>query len=242
MRRLRDHRTADPATQIREPVRTSVHSVTSSARVRRKDWDSLSLQRPSWGRHLLELVIRTVRRHRSASISPLKISSFGRTLNVRRTGGHHEHSLDDHHRVRGRHDRKIASLWTERAFGVYPDDLARNCGCLRCHLPGPGHRVVSGWGRRWFHWRNRWRNHSPRGVGHARTSYRLSPMDRRSLVRNLVTETSLVLLSQKVAADGEQNHLFGRIHTSAMGRLVWVCRDQTMMKRGFRPMWRGSRA
>jgi putative tryptophan/tyrosine transport system substrate-binding protein len=52
----------------------------------------------------------------------------------------------------------------------------------------------------------------------------------------------LILLSQKVAADGEQNHLFGRIHTSAMGRLVWVCRDQTMMKRGFRPMWRGSRA
>src|SRR5262249_30512259 len=56
------------------------------------------------------------------------------------------------------------------------------------------------------------------------------------------SKIALVLLSQKVAADGEQNHLFGRIHTSAMGRLVWVCRDQTMMKRGFRPMWRGSRA
>jgi hypothetical protein len=27
----------------------------------------------------------------------------------------------------------------------------------------------------------------------------------------------LVLLSQKVAADGDGNHLFGRIHTSAMG-------------------------
>jgi hypothetical protein len=27
----------------------------------------------------------------------------------------------------------------------------------------------------------------------------------------------LVLLSQKVAANGEQNHLFGKIHTSAMG-------------------------
>ena len=29
--------------------------------------------------------------------------------------------------------------------------------------------------------------------------------------------SSLVLLSQKVAANGEQNHLFGKIHTSAMG-------------------------
>jgi hypothetical protein len=27
----------------------------------------------------------------------------------------------------------------------------------------------------------------------------------------------LVLLSQKVAADGEKNHLFGKTHTSAMG-------------------------
>jgi len=46
----------------------------------------------------------------------------------------------------------------------------------------------------------------------------------------------LVLLSQKVAADREENHLFGKIHTSAVGRLEWVCRDQTMVKRGFRPM------
>src|SRR5689334_17040486 len=52
----------------------------------------------------------------------------------------------------------------------------------------------------------------------------------------------LVLLSQKVAADGEENHLFGKIHTSAVGRLEWVCRDQTMVKRGFRPIWRGSLA
>src|ERR1700675_3313012 len=37
----------------------------------------------------------------------------------------------------------------------------------------------------------------------------------------------LVLLSQKVAADGDENHLFGRIHTSAMGRLEWVCQDRT---------------
>ena len=39
--------------------------------------------------------------------------------------------------------------------------------------------------------------------------------------------TGLVLLSQKVAADGDENHLFGRIHTSAMGRLEWVCQDRT---------------
>jgi len=29
--------------------------------------------------------------------------------------------------------------------------------------------------------------------------------------------TPLILLSQKVAADGEENHLFGKTHTSAMG-------------------------
>ena len=40
-------------------------------------------------------------------------------------------------------------------------------------------------------------------------------------------EEVLVLLSQKVAADGDENHLFGRIHTSAMGRLEWVCQDRT---------------
>ena len=54
-----------------------------------------------------------------------------------------------------------------------------------------------------------------------------------------IAQTGLVLLSQKVAADGEENHLFGKIHTSAMGRLEWVCRDQTMVKRDFRPMLRG---
>src|SRR5262245_16068898 len=30
-------------------------------------------------------------------------------------------------------------------------------------------------------------------------------------------EYALILLSQKVAADGEENHLFGKTHTSAMG-------------------------
>src|SRR5437660_2198311 len=54
--------------------------------------------------------------------------------------------------------------------------------------------------------------------------------------------STVVLLSQKVAADGEENHLFGKIHTSAVGRLEWIYRDQAMATRGFRPMWRGSRA
>jgi hypothetical protein len=49
----------------------------------------------------------------------------------------------------------------------------------------------------------------------------------------------LVLLSQKVAADGEENHLFGKIHGSAMGRLKWICQDRTMVTRGFWPMSRG---
>jgi hypothetical protein len=36
-------------------------------------------------------------------------------------------------------------------------------------------------------------------------------------VQGWFRRTRLVLLSQKVAANGEQNHLFGKIHTSAMG-------------------------
>jgi hypothetical protein len=46
----------------------------------------------------------------------------------------------------------------------------------------------------------------------------------------------LILLSQKVAADGEENHLFGKIHGSAVGGWEWVCQDQTMLKRGFQLM------
>ena len=52
----------------------------------------------------------------------------------------------------------------------------------------------------------------------------------------------LVLLSQKVAAKGEANHLFGKIHGSAMGRLKWICQDRTMVTRGFWPMSRGMAA
>jgi hypothetical protein len=52
----------------------------------------------------------------------------------------------------------------------------------------------------------------------------------------------LVLLSQKVATNDEENHLFGKIHTSAMGVLKWICQDRMTVKHDFRFMWRGSRA
>jgi hypothetical protein len=52
--------------------------------------------------------------------------------------------------------------------------------------------------------------------------------------------TELLLLSQKVA--GKENHLFGKIHTSALGGWKWVCQDRMTVKRDFRPMWKGSRA
>src|SRR5262245_47537421 len=52
----------------------------------------------------------------------------------------------------------------------------------------------------------------------------------------------LFLLSQKVAANDEENHLFGKIHTSAMGVLKWICQDRMTVKHDFRFMWRGSRA
>jgi hypothetical protein len=37
------------------------------------------------------------------------------------------------------------------------------------------------------------------------------------IARLIPSWEGLILLSQKVAANGEQNHLFGKIHTSAMG-------------------------
>jgi hypothetical protein len=49
----------------------------------------------------------------------------------------------------------------------------RSCRSLGRHLPRPSYRVVSGWRRRRFHWCKRWRDHSPGGVGDARTSHRL---------------------------------------------------------------------
>ena len=52
----------------------------------------------------------------------------------------------------------------------------------------------------------------------------------------------VVLLSQKVATNDEENHLFGKIHTSAMGVLKWICQDRMTVKHDFRFMWRGSRA
>ena len=48
----------------------------------------------------------------------------------------------------------------------------------------------------------------------------------------------LVLLSQKVAAVVETNHVFGEIHFSACEGLRWVCHDQVTRRRGFRRMSR----
>jgi len=39
----------------------------------------------------------------------------------------------------------------------------------------------------------------------------------RSAARLGIVRSALVLLSQKVATNDEENHLFGKIHTSAMG-------------------------
>jgi hypothetical protein len=47
----------------------------------------------------------------------------------------------------------------------------------------------------------------------------------------------LILLSQKVAAVFETNHVFGEIHFSACEGLGWVCQDQETRRRGF---WRMS--
>jgi methyl acetate hydrolase len=67
-------------------------------------------------------------------------------------------------------------------------------------------------------------------------------------LRHLLTHTSgygydifnpdLVLLSQKVAAVVETNHVFGEIHFSACEGLRWVCQDQVTRRRGFRRMSR----
>ena len=54
----------------------------------------------------------------------------------------------------------------------------------------------------------------------------------------LQTAQALVLLSQKVAAVVETNHVFGEIHFSACEGLRWVCHDQVTRRRGFRRMSR----
>ena len=46
-------------------------------------------------------------------------------------------------------------------------------------------------------------------------------------IKDIALDASGLILLNKVAADGDENHLFGRIHTSAMGRLEWVCQDRT---------------
>jgi hypothetical protein len=48
----------------------------------------------------------------------------------------------------------------------------------------------------------------------------------------------LVLLSQKVAAVVEMNHVSGEIHFSACEGLRWVCQDQVTRRRGLRRMSR----
>jgi hypothetical protein len=48
----------------------------------------------------------------------------------------------------------------------------------------------------------------------------------------------LVLLSQKVAAFADENHVFGKIQFSACGGLRWVCQNLVTLDRGFRRMSR----
>jgi hypothetical protein len=50
---------------------------------------------------------------------------------------------------------------------------------------------------------------------------------------------ALVLLSQKVAIFDVENHVVGKIHTSARGKLRWVCQDRMTVHHGLRLMWRG---
>jgi hypothetical protein len=44
----------------------------------------------------------------------------------------------------------------------------------------------------------------------------------------------LVLLSQKVAAFADENHVFGKIQFSACKGLRWVCQNLVTLHRGFR--------
>src|ERR1700704_4949112 len=54
-----------------------------------------------------------------------------------------------------------------------------------------------------------------------------------------IASSGLVLLSQKVAIFDIKNHVVGKIHTSARGKLRWVCQDRMTVHHGFRLMWRG---
>jgi len=66
---------------------------------------------------------------------------------------------------------------------------------------------------------------------------RFGDIDSDSFERQFSVNT-LVLLSQKVAAVVETNHVFGEIHFSACEGLRWVCHDQVTRRRGFRRMSR----
>jgi hypothetical protein len=48
----------------------------------------------------------------------------------------------------------------------------------------------------------------------------------------------LVLLSQKVAAFADENHVFGKIQFSACRGLRWVCQNLVTLHCGFRRMSR----
>jgi MFS family permease len=69
-------------------------------------------------------------------------------------------------------------------------------------------------------------------VGHSALAERLGRNQR------FASTGALVLLSQKVAAVVETNHVFGEIHFSACEGLRWVCQDQVTRRRGFRRMSR----
>jgi hypothetical protein len=47
-------------------------------------------------------------------------------------------------------------------------------------------------------------------------------------------DSALVLLSQKVAAFADENHVFGKIQFSACKGLRWVCQNLVTLHRGFR--------
>jgi hypothetical protein len=58
-------------------------------------------------------------------------------------GDLYEHPLDYYHRLRRGCYCKTSSPRPERAVGFYPYNDSRNRGCVRCHLPRAGNRLVS---------------------------------------------------------------------------------------------------
>jgi hypothetical protein len=50
----------------------------------------------------------------------------------------------------------------------------------------------------------------------------------------MFSDRHLVLLSQKVAAFADENHIFGKIQFSACRGLRWVCQNLVTLHHGFR--------